>query len=217
MKGSYWTIPRLWPGSTVFILGGGPSLADVDLTQLRSKRVIGVNQAYKLGPWVDICWFGDKMWYPGQLPAIRDFGGLIATCAYETNLNKRWKRVKYVGRSKPSGIETAKRDRVSWNGNSGGSAVNLAYWLGASTVVLLGFDMKMPDNPRDRRARTHWHSDYEPKWDKRKAQLVNPYPRFMKYWPAIASDAKAAGLTILNATEGSALDLFPRVKLEEVL
>jgi uncharacterized Rossmann fold enzyme len=201
----------------VFILGGGPSLADVDLEPLRTRRVIGVNQAYKLGPWVDICWFGDKQWYPGQLPAIRDFGGLIVTCAHETNLNRRWQRVKYVGRSKPAGIETKKPTHVAWNSSSGTSAVNLAYWLGASTVVLLGFDMKIDGNPRDKQARTHWHNDYEVRWDKRNAKLVDPYERFMRYWPAVAKDAQAAGLTILNATEGSALDLFPRVKLEEVL
>lgn len=216
-KLGFWTIPRLWPDSTVFILGGGPSLLKVDLSLLHSQRVIGVNQAYTLGPWVDICWFGDKGWYGLQGDRIKEFGGLIVTCAFETQLERRWQRVRYVGRSIPGGIEGSKRTHVAWNGNSGASAINLAYWLGAKRVVLIGFDMKLPEDAKNRNAQTHWHKDYEPKWDKRNGVLSNPYWRFMKYWPQIAKDAKDLGLEILNASEGSAVDLFPMVKVEEVL
>ncbi len=51
-----WPIPKIWNKSTVFIIGGGPSLLDIDLSLLHDKRVIGVNQAYKLGNWIDILW-----------------------------------------------------------------------------------------------------------------------------------------------------------------
>ena len=190
---------------------------NVDLSLIHGKRVIGVNQAYKLGPWVDVCWFGDKQWYSQQMPAIADFGGLIVSCARETNPGKRWRRVRYVGRSKPGGIETKYRDRVAWNSNSGASAINLAYWLGAIRVVLLGFDMRIPGDPRNKKTPTHWHQDYAVRWDKKKGQLLDSYERFMKYWPAVAQDAQAVGLEILNATEGSAITHFPRVRLEDTL
>ena len=209
----FWEIPELWPNSTVFIIGGGPSVADVDLTKLHDKRVIGVNQAYKLGNWIDCIWFGDKQWYPSQLPQILNYKGLIITCAQEARKDKRWKRVKWVGRSKASGIETQhwRRGHIAWNGNSGSSAINVAYWLGARRVVLLGFECKLPEKGEQ----THWHNDYAPKKDGEK--LVDPYRNFLKHWKAIAKDAKECKLEILNATPDTAITEVPQVKLEDVL
>ena len=206
-----WEIPAIWPGSTVFIIGGGPSLLKQDLSLICDKRVIGVNQAYKLGSWVDACWFGDKGWYEQNFPYIHEYGGLIATCS-AFNPQRQFTRVKYVGRSKRNGVEFNKRTHVAWNGNSGASAINFAYWLGASTVVLLGFDMQNPVDPKDKQ--THWHNDYEPRYDNRK-KLVNPYPKFMEAWPQIKKDADRIGLKIINATVGGCLETFERKSLEE--
>ena len=54
-----WNPPQIWKDQTAFILGGGPSLKDADLDLIHDRRVIGVNNAYQLGSWVDVCWFGD--------------------------------------------------------------------------------------------------------------------------------------------------------------
>jgi len=183
-----------------------------DLSLLHDKRVIGVNQAYKLGPWVDVCWFGDKQWYNKNIPAINSFGGLMITCAAEAQMSRRWPRVHYVGRSKQYGIETKRNTHIAWNSNSGASAVNVAYWLGAKKVVLLGFDMKLPDTG----IQTHWHNDYEPAINRKNKELVDPYPRFMVGWPKIKKDADRIGLEIVNATPNSALDIFPFVDLEKL-
>ena len=209
----FWSIPEIWPGSTTFIIGGGPSLLKQDLSLIHDKRVIGVNQAYKLGSWVDVCWFGDKGWYEENIPIIHEYGGLIVTCSTEIPGRQR-ERIKYVGRSRQSGIEGQKRTHVAWNSNSGASAINLAYWLGAKTVALLGFDMSNPVDPRDRQ--THWHNDYQPRYDQKTKRFTNPYPRFMRYWPHVKRDADKLGLRIINCTIGGALEIFERKTLEEV-
>jgi len=51
--------PQIWKDGIAFILGGGPSLNDVDFDLIKNRRIIGVNNAYQLGDWVDVCWFGD--------------------------------------------------------------------------------------------------------------------------------------------------------------
>ena len=74
---NYWTVQKLWPDSTVFIVGGGKSLNRTglqwnetnkgeilqaisnDLSCIHDKRVIGVNDSFKLGDWIDICFYGD--------------------------------------------------------------------------------------------------------------------------------------------------------------
>lgn len=213
----YWSIPKLWPDSTVFIIGGGPSLLQQDLSLIHDQRVIGVNQAYKLGSWVDICWYGDKNWYHLNMPQIKKYGGLIVTCSIEIQINRRISRVFYVGRSrkKMSGIEYKDRTQVCWNHNSGASAINLAYWLGAKTIVLLGFDMQLPKDKKN--GSTHWHDDYERKINRRTGFLYDPYERYMKDWPYIAKDAKEIGLKIINATPGGALNLFERKTIEQVM
>jgi hypothetical protein len=207
----FWEVPKIWPGETVFIIGGGPSIQKQDLSLIYKRRVIGVTRSFKLGPWVDICWYGDKGDYNSWKPDINEYGGLIATCAQEKEENRN-DRIKYLGRSKQSGIESKKRGYVAWNSNSGASAINLAYWLGAEKIVLLGFDMQNPVDKRDRQ--THWHNDYEPRIHKGK--LTNPYPRFMRYWPVIKKDADQLGLRIINCTIGGALEVFERKTIEEV-
>lgn len=209
----FFSIPRLWAESTVFIIGGGPSLLQQDLSLIHSHRVIGVNQAFRLGNWIDVCWYGDKQWYSQNLKDIKNFGGLVLTCSAEARKEKRWKRVKYVGRSKRVGIEYKKRTHVAWNGNSGASAVNVAYWLGAKRVVLLGFDMKVPNSIDEP---DHWHDLYEKNIDKKTGKYHDPYPRFMKGWPQIKKDAETIGLEIINATPDSALTLFEYQPLDKI-
>jgi hypothetical protein len=214
MSGEYWTIPEIWPDSTVFIIGGGPSVAEMDLSKIHEKRCIGVNQAYKLGAWVNVVWFGDKQWYSGQLPDILNYHGLIITCAQEARNDKRWKRVKYVGRSRASGIESHenKRNCIAWNGNSGASAINLAYWFGAKKVVLLGFEQSLPEEGEQ----THWHNDYEVRKDNH-GKLHNPYRTYLKHWGQIARDAKELGLEIVNATPTTAIEEIPQVSFESCI
>lgn len=62
MKGDVdnaWRVPPIWSGGTAWIIGGGPSVKDLDLSPIHQYRVIGVNNAYQFGHWVDACWFGD--------------------------------------------------------------------------------------------------------------------------------------------------------------
>lgn len=58
-KPPFWKAPSMWDGGQCFILGGGPSLTVEQVESLRGRRVIAVNQAYKLGDWIDVLFFGD--------------------------------------------------------------------------------------------------------------------------------------------------------------
>lgn len=204
-----WSIPRIWPDSTVFIIGGGPSVLEQDLSLIHKHRVIGVNQAFKLGPWVDVCWYGDKDGYDSNIPAICEYGGLIVTCS-RVSPHQRKAFIKYVARGPKSGLNLKQRTHVGWNNNSGASAINLAYWLGAKTVVLLGFQMEQAS----RGERTHWHDDYTHR-KKSDGSYVDPYYKFNRHWPDIKRDADKAGFRIINATIGGALEIFERMSLEE--
>jgi len=154
-----WTIPKIWDGDTAYILGGGPSLNDCNLNLIKDKHVIGVNNAYLMGQWVDICWFGDCRWWDWHKDELRKFGGLVATCC--VRLLDKGLPLKICQRGKPQGIEK-RQNRIAWNSNSGGSAVNFAYHLGAKRVVLLGYDMRRVND------QANWHNNHP-------APQKNPY------------------------------------------
>ncbi len=199
----FWTAIDIWPDSTVYIIGGGPSLKNMDLSQIQNKRIIGVNNAYQLGEWVDVCWWGDCPWWRQHAERLKKFPGLKIHCCNRHAIRPDTKRLL---RGRPLGIDL-RPEYVAWNNSSGASAVNLAVHFGAKRIVLLGFDMKKGPNGEN-----NWHTEhknYEPDW--------NPYDRFLKVWPHIRKDAKKIGVEILNATPDSALTLFPMVKLEDIV
>lgn len=212
---AYWTAPKLWPGNTAFILGGGPSLDDMDLTPLHARRCVGTNDAYAKGQWVDAVVFGDTGWYnihnvdwierPDGFHHLgfRRYSGLKVT-----------NNVALLGRP---GIKVMERKNVglsmnqrclAWNFNTGAAAINLAVLLGAARVVLLGFDMKLGKGRR-----SNWHHNLK---DKPNAEV---YPKFLKWFRQLHKEwqAKCPEVAIVNATPGSALKLFPMVDYEEEL
>lgn len=204
-----WTAPRLWPDGECFILGGGPSLEEVDLSLLEGKRVIAVNNAYELGAW-DVLLYGDCGWptYEGtekkpHKEILLQWAGLkVHPCQ---NAEKLPGIKTMPRRNRPNGI-CRNPQKLAWNLNSGACAINLAFHFGVKRIVLLGFDLQEVDG------RHNWHMDH-PHADRAK---FNPYERFRQPFPDIARDLEELGVECLNATPGSALDVFPIVTLGEV-
>lgn len=210
-----WTIPPMWAGRTAYILGGGPSLLGLDLCQgleglLKGKRVIGVNTAFKFGPWVDICWFGDGKWFDWNYKELAEYPGLKVTCNPNFLTEKKYfgHGILVVGRGKSNGIET-KKGYIAWNRSSGASAINFAYHLGSRRAVLLGFDMH--SNGKNH----NWHKEH--KGPSLNNPDFNPYSRFLKPFTQIKEEANALGMEILNATVESALTAFPMVNIKDAI
>ena len=90
--------------------------------------------------------------------------------------------------------------------SSGHTAIALAIALGASVVVLLGYDMRVVDG------REHHHAEYTEPRD------LEQYER--DFVPAFAGWDEAAlkvGVQVFNCTPGSALLEFPFRNLDDVL
>jgi len=81
--------------------------------------------------------------------------------------------------------------------------MNLAYLLGATRIILLGFDMMMNGKQR------HWFGDH-PKG----LGLASNYHNFITYFRTIEPDEY--GIEILNCSRQTALDVFPRHNLEDI-
>lgn len=239
-----WQIPNIWEGGEAWILGGGPSLLECFniptelstavrshkesieayspfLAKIHSKHVIGINVAYQFGSWVDVCFFGDKRFFLNHKNGLLSYKGLVVSSnTFVAKQNLSW--IKYlpleIKRDKPTndrnlGISTH-RKAVSWNYNSGSSAISLAAWMGVKRIILVGFDMTLGENNAQ-----HFHNEYADKSAKprvrRKKEL--PFNKHLAGFPFIKRDADNMGIEIINTSLNSVIKDFPKVHIKELL
>ncbi|HEU00998.1 MAG TPA: hypothetical protein ENH89_11735, partial [Aurantimonas coralicida] len=75
-----WSVPPAWPGETVFILGGGPSLAGQGAQRLAGRRVIAVNSSYIAHPFADYLCSADRPWlYEHRAALEKAWRGRVVT------------------------------------------------------------------------------------------------------------------------------------------
>lgn len=221
----------MWKDGECFILGGGPSLPrqfgipspviervcskafDPEkyspyLHPIHDKHVIGVNNAYQIGTWIDVMFFGDCSWYNVHRHPLAKWPGLKITCCnrFRGKHKENMEGVKYVEKNNKCtyGLTPGNPSKISWNSNSGAAAINVAVHFGVKRIILLGFDMNTDGK------KTHWHRGHNPK-------KTPPFKRHLRGFSPIAEVAEEIGVEILNCSQESAITHFPKVALSEVL
>ena len=195
-----------WAGATVAILGGGPSLTQEQVEACRGRvKVIAINNSVTLAPWADILYFCDaERWYRWHSDWVHAFKGMVVTLR-NFRLRQRHPNMKCLRVDGAEGL-CESSDGLRHGSNSGYQCINLCVHLGARKVILLGYDMRAVDG------KTHWHEEhpqpagaevYEHTMRPKFKTLVEPLGRL--------------GITVINATPGSAIECFPRMSLEEAL
>lgn len=200
----WWTVPKLWPDRTVYIIGGGPSINNIDLERLKGERVIAVNNAYMSGraPWAPVMYFMDWNWYNWHKKALARWPGLKVTVCDKCKNEGGIRVLKWRHRL---GLDEDPRF-ITRGTCAGYSATSLAAKLGASKIILLGFDMRIVDGEHN------YHNEH--KRDVLPGIYVN---NFIRPFQSLVEPAKEWGIEIINATPDSHLPYFPIVDPEEVL
>lgn len=207
------SVERIWPGETVVCIASGPSLTAEDVALVRGKaRVIAINANYTLAPWCDVLYAADaKFWrwiYKGTHPYgdgpafLREFAGLKYTLT--RGAADVHKSVTVLRRGIDTGL-SVNPTTLNTGRNSGYQAINLAVLLGASRILLLGYDMQQGPKGQE-----HWHVDHPNK-------SRSPYQNFRSFYPSLVEPLKAAGVEVINCTRRTALTCFPRMALEHAL
>jgi hypothetical protein len=196
-----WTPEKVWFGQDVYIIGGGKSLEHFDWNLLFDKCTIGCNDAYLLG--VDICkicFFDDVPWLKYHENELAKFEGAVFAPhrdAYDNKFNWLW-----TVKQKSSNIH---KECLGWYKSSGAHAVKLAALLGAKRIYLLGFDMKLVDG------KNNWHVNHIDK--------PNPdvFEKFIKGFQSLKEsfDEKYPDIEVVNVTDDSDLNIFPKIKVDE--
>src|SRR5678815_3029451 len=136
------TVPRLWPGSTIVCIASGPRLTQADVDDVRGKaRVIVVNDNYQKAPWADVLYAADSEWWKLH-QGVPSFAGLKYSVDQASWIYPDVQILQNTGKDgfdeRPTSLRTGQ--------NSGYQAIHLAVHLGASLIVLLGYDMRDTQN-----------------------------------------------------------------------
>lgn len=223
-----WVVPPIWKDGTCWIIGGGPSIVtqfhipkrvsqkvysnelpisafSEYMSLLHDKHVIGINGAFRLGDWVDICFFGDKPWYFDNAKDLTNFKGLLVGSPEFLQV-QGWKNlgIKHLKKSEKVYGISENPSEICWNLNSGASAISMAYHLGCKRIILLGFDMELNQNGNG-----HWHNLYNGKTDM-------PFTKHLIGFDKIAEDATRLGIEIINASPKSKITQFPKMNVWEI-
>jgi len=212
----FWKAPELWPNETFFIVGGGPSLKGVDLSGLRDRKTIAVNNAFRIVPDPDYIFYSDTRWWRWNSPDIplETPSRIVSTCsASGVYLDPRVLRMNRDYRYDPESRTpeyfnplAEERDHLS-GPDSGYMAINLAYHFGASRIVLLGFDMGF--DPKTGEA--HWHEDHPVETPEE-----NYTKRFLPTYQPLYERLQKRGVEVVRCTP-SRLSFIPEVPLDEAL
>jgi hypothetical protein len=199
------TVPRLWPDSTIAILASGPSLTREDVEFCRGRaRTIVIKETVQLAPWADVFYAPDKKFF--------EYNGHEGTKMLDGFAGLRFTLDHFVNADVATYLQIGDRRGLSLNPttlntgyDSGFACINLAVLLGASRVVLLGYDMKPGPNGES-------HAWGEHSWRTRP-----PFALMLPEYPSLVEPLRAAGVTVINATKDSALACFPYQPLAEAL
>ncbi len=162
------------------VLATGPSMSQEVADYVRGKcKVVAVSNAYTLAPWADALVSHDRNWWR-HYPDAMNFKG-PKYCRFELNGTERFN---------PFGMPIGC--------NSGLMGIYLAFSLGASKVLLLGFDMQG----------SHFFGRHG-------GNLTNtPAKRFQQHMHQFKS---FKGCPVINCTPNSALKTFPMADIRDML
>jgi len=194
-------VPKSWPGCTMAILGGGPSLTAEQVAAVSAAgcRILAIKDSIRLAPFADVLYACDAKWWKHYGPTLAYDGPKYALEAGAAPWATVLRNAGYSGLElEPDGLRTGK--------NSGFQSIGLARHLGAKRILLLGYDMK--PGPKGQH---HWFGPHP------YATADPPYRAFLDLFPTLVEPLKAAGVEVINCTPESALTCFPSASLADAL
>ena len=212
-----WAVPRAWPGETVAVLAGGPSISAALCERLRGRcRTIAVNNVGidtvdsatgqvipALAPWADVLFASDAKWWNEYRDRAMKFEGLKIT-----SMNGlKWPDLRNVCFSPRAPFDDRPTHVVS-GGNSGYQAVHIAAHFGAARILLFGFDMREVNVAGVQRR--HYFGNHPPPCNSK-----GKFERWIVNFKSLAPVLEKRGVALVNCTPGSALRSLQVSTLEQ--
>jgi len=215
-----------YSGEDVFIIGNGPSLADIDFAFIKGKKVIVMNcfekftwkneleiVAHCIGePYDSISWSEDVFCNSIMGTNSRSYW-FHFTSYKKIPINTDDKKLYYVFPILEPGLWG--RKSVSLNKPTLGYqttaqlAIQVAIFMGFKKIFLIGFDHDWLASPKFSR---HFYSNEKDDIDKlgrwRYLDIINFMQRMWRIYYTLKNSAERSGTQVINKTRGGFLDVF---------
>lgn len=167
--------------STWAVLATGPSMSQELADFVRGKcRAVAVSDAYGLAPWADALVSNDAAWWKAHPEALA-FAGR-----------------KFCAAHLPGTERIRAQAPFMYGVNSGLQGMRVAELLGATSILLLGFDLRG----------SHFFGPHPAPLRNTSPERFRVHIRQFDHW---------RGCQVINCTPGSALTRFPFGDVHEVL
>jgi hypothetical protein len=165
------------------VLATGPSMSQEVANSVKGRcKVVAVSDSYRLAPWADAMASSDAAWWKAN-PAAKEFAGRKFSAAQIDGVEK----VDFEG-------------PITSGSNSGLLAAHVAWKLGATKILLCGFDLHG----------AHFFGLHP-------VPLKNTKPGRFEVFQEQFRRFKPRGVKVLNCTPGSALRVYPTASLDACL
>lgn len=175
---------------TFICIASGPSLlrADCILAAQSGHKIIAINSSWKIALECHHIFAADYAWW-------QRYHDEIIVPAQRWTVSGRAKNCFGVSFFKPQSEGAF---------NSGQRAIQLAAHLGASRIILLGYDCSLENG-------THWHGEHP-------AGMQNPIPGEVERWHSDFSllVGELPSVEIINCSRHTALTCFPQYSPERI-
>jgi len=186
-------------------MASGPSLTEKVIEQIRPHKdrfiIFGCNDIYKVVDYLDVHYACDTAWWNMWGEHIKKLRPSLESWTQCKPSSEKYKINHVQGQHKPK--LSINQNEIHYGSNSGYQQLNLAFLMGCSRFILVGYNMKKINN------KSHYFGDH-PKELKRNS----PYPRFVSAFATIQPEIREL---IINCTPDSALTMFEQKPLEEIL
>lgn len=211
-------------GKRLFIVATGPSLTIEDVNMLKDEYTFSMNSCYKL--------FDKTTWRPTYYAIFdqrvfqllrNDLFKQTFNCAFCPSLNFYWNAPfvnkipiawdwKYLLKEYATFIDHGFSCDISKKIYSGTNVVyviiQIAAYMGFSEIYILGADCTMGSHSKA--------VEYKG-GESRKENAVIPNEHVLYDYKLLKKNADKLGIKVFNVTRGGALEIFPRVKLENII
>lgn len=212
------------------IVGTGPSVTEEQLNLVKKARkedkcrIITMNNSYQaIDP--DIHFACNYQWWDHYFqkdPKLKELRNTVDMWTWNKDTAKKYK-INHVPGKWEDGLSTDP-NWIHYGHGSGYESLGVAYNYKFHTILLLGYDMKFPKGYNGKKKQAGGKRHY-----------FGEYPKTLQHWSVSPKsvdkngvliglirmyetiDCSKLGVNIVNCSPGSALECFPKKKLEEIL
>ena len=196
-------IQQKYKNKKAILIATGPSLTEEVIETIRPYKddfvIFGCNDSYKVVDFLDFHYACDNKWWEFHYDTFKEKYPHLQAWTQAKEYQDKLTIIK----GKPAKGLSLDSSLIHWGSNSGYQLLNIAFLMGCSKFILVGYNMQAI------KGKKHYFGEHPPGLSKN-----SPYNKFVAAFNTIQPEIKEL---IINCTPNSALKMFKQKDLREVL